>query len=159
MTKPDTKPQVELYADGACSGNPGPGGYAAVLKWGERRREISGCEGVTTNNRMEMMAVISALRELKRPCRVRVTTDSNYLVKGMTQWLPGWVRRKWLTAEKKPVLNRDLWEELMRLSRIHTIEWHWVKGHAGNPENERCDALARGAILACKAHRRSGETP
>lgn len=154
MIAADQNPQVEIYADGACSGNPGPGGYGAILKWGEKTREISGCESQTTNNRMELMAVIKALGELKRPCRVRITTDSNYVVKGMTEWIAAWVRRNWLTAGKRPVLNRDLWEELLALSRRHTIDWHWIKGHAGHRENERCDALARDAINACEALRR-----
>ncbi|MFO7737941.1 MAG: ribonuclease HI [Desulfatiglandaceae bacterium] len=141
---------VEIYTDGACTGNPGPGGYGAVLKYGDTVKEISGCEPRTTNNRMEMMAVIKALQQLKRPCKVRVVTDSNYLVKGMTQWIHGWVRRNWINSQKRPVLNRELWEEILELSRKHQITWQWVKGHDGHPENERCDQLARAAIKNCK---------
>lgn len=141
---------VEIYTDGACTGNPGPGGYGAVLKYGDTVKEISGCEPRTTNNRMEMTAVIKALQQLKRPCKVRVVTDSNYLVKGMTQWIHGWVRRNWINSQKRPVLNRELWEEILELSRKHQITWQWVKGHDGHPENERCDQLARAAIKNCK---------
>ncbi len=148
MIKPKTQ-WVEIYSDGACSGNPGPGGYGAVLIYGETRREISGCERQTTNNRMEMTAVIEALKQLKRPSKIRITTDSNYLVKGMTQWLPGWIRRNWVNSQKKPVLNRDLWETLIKMCRDHDVEWQWIKGHAGHKENERCDELARMAIKGC----------
>ena len=140
---------VEIFTDGACSGNPGPGGYGAILKYRGKIKEISGCERETTNNRMEMTAVIEALRQLKRPCEIKVITDSNYIVKGMTEWLPGWVRRNWLNSQKKAVLNRDLWEELMKLNQAHQIRWIWVKGHHGHPENERCDQLARDAIKNC----------
>lgn len=140
---------VEIFTDGACSGNPGPGGYGAVIKQNGRVREISGCERSTTNNRMEMKAVIESLRLLQVPCRVRITTDSNYVIKGMTEWLPGWIRRNWVNAQKKPVLNRDLWEELLELARDHEVEWRWVRGHAGHTENERCDRLAREAIPGC----------
>jgi ribonuclease HI len=141
---------VEIFTDGACTGNPGPGGYGAVLKYGEKVKEISGCEPHTTNNRMEMMAVIKALQQLKRPCKIRVVTDSNYLVKGMTQWIHGWIRRNWINSQKRPVLNRELWEEILELSRKHQITWQWVKGHNGHPENERCDQLARAAIKNLK---------
>ena len=140
---------VEIFTDGACSGNPGPGGYGAILKYDEEIKEISGYEPETTNNRMEMMAVIEALRKIKRPCNIKVVTDSNYVVKGMSEWMPGWIMRNWQTAQKKPVLNRDLWEELSKLSQLHKIEWEWVKGHHGHPENERCDQLARDAIMNC----------
>ncbi len=140
------RPIVEIFTDGACSGNPGPGGYGAILRYGEVTKEISGCHSDTTNNRMELMAVIEALRLLKRPGKVRVCSDSSYVVKGMTTWLPGWVRRNWINSKKKPVLNRDLWEELMKLSLPHEIEWRWIKGHEGHKENERCDELARNAI-------------
>jgi ribonuclease HI len=140
---------VEIFTDGACSGNPGPGGYAAILKYGQEIREISGYEVETTNNRMEMMAVIEALRQLKRPCEVTVITDSQYVVKGMTEWIQGWVKRNWLTSQKKPVLNKSLWKELLRLCKKHKIEWQWVKGHNGHPYNERCDQLAREAIMNC----------
>lgn len=144
---------VEIFADGACSGNPGPGGYGALLRYGTRTREISGCEISTTNNRMEMIAVIKALRKLKRPCKIRVVTDSRYVVKGMTEWMPGWIRRNWQNAQNRPVLNRDLWESLLMLSRAHQIEWEWIKGHRGYKENERCDALAKEAIKRCKRKR------
>ena len=137
---------VEIFTDGACSGNPGPGGYGAVLKYDGHEKELSGYAAETTNNRMEMTAAIESLRLLKRPCRVRIVTDSSYLVKGMTEWLRGWIKRDWVNSQKKPVLNRDLWEELLELSGKHTIRWEWVKGHAGHPENERCDRLAREAI-------------
>ena len=140
---------VEIYTDGACSGNPGPGGYAAILKYGQEIREISGYEVETTNNRMEMMAVIEALRQLKRPCTVRVITDSQYVVKGMTEWIQGWTKRNWLTSQKKPVLNKSLWQELLSLCKKHKIEWQWIKGHDGHPYNERCDQLAREAIINC----------
>jgi len=130
---------VEIFTDGACSGNPGPGGYGALLKYADKIKEISGCEIKTTNNRMEMIAIIKALQQLKKPCRIKVVTDSSYVVKGMTQWVPGWIRRNWLNAQKKPVLNRDLWETLLELSKLHQIEWTWIKGHNGHPENERCD--------------------
>ncbi|MBU2498514.1 MAG: ribonuclease HI [Proteobacteria bacterium] len=137
---------VEIYADGACSGNPGPGGYGALLKYGGAIKEISGYDPDTTNNRMELMAVIEGLALIKRPCHIRVMTDSNYVVKGMTEWKDGWIRQRWLNSKKKPVLNRDLWERLIEKSRPHKIEWKWIKGHDGHPENERCDKLARLAI-------------
>jgi ribonuclease HI len=147
---------VELFADGACSGNPGPGGYGAILRYGETVREISGCEPRTTNNRMELRAIIEGLRLLKRPCRVRVVTDSNYVVKGMTQWIRGWVAKNWINSEKKPVLNKDLWEDLLALSSIHSLEWQWVRGHRGHKENERCDELARNAIKKCRTGKKGG---
>lgn len=148
MSIPST-PITEIFTDGACSGNPGPGGYAAVLKYGDSVKELSGCDPDTTNNRMELTAAIMALKQLKRPCRVRLFSDSGYLVKGMTEWMPGWLRRNWCNSEKKPVLNKDLWMQLLELSRRHRIEWRWVKGHHGHPENERCDKLAKGAIREC----------
>ena len=138
---------LEIFTDGACSGNPGPGGYGAILRFNGRTKEISGWENPTTNNRMEMTAVIEALRQLKRPCRIRITTDSNYVIKGMTEWIPGWIRRNWQNSQKKPVLNKDLWETMLKLSKPHQIEWKWVKGHKGHKENERCDELARMALL------------
>ncbi len=144
---------VEIYTDGACSGNPGPGGYGAVLRYGQNTREISGCEPQTTNNRMEMMAIIMALKCLKRPCKIRITTDSQYVLKGMTQWLPNWIRRNWRNSRKQPVLNKDLWEELITLTEPHQVEWHWIKGHQGHPENERCDHLARQALEDCRQAR------
>jgi ribonuclease HI len=138
-----TKPLVEIFADGACSGNPGPGGYGAILRTGEKEREISGFEAQTTNNRMEMMAVISALEALKLPCSVRVTTDSTYIVKGMSEWVHAWLKNGWRNSQKKEVLNRDLWERLLKASKGHEVEWVWIKGHNGHAENERCDELAR----------------
>ncbi len=149
MKKPQ-KPFVEVFADGACSGNPGVGGFAAILRYGLKEKELSGCEGLTTNNRMELLAVITALEALKKRCRVKVTTDSNYVVKGMTQWIDGWVRKNWKTSQKKEVLNRDLWERLLTASAPHDIEWTWIRGHNGHPENERCDRLAREEIRKCR---------
>lgn len=151
------KPFVEIYADGACSGNPGVGGYGAILRSGEREKELSGCEEMTTNNRMEILAVISALEALKKPCRVRITSDSNYVVKGMNEWINEWIRKNWKTAQKKEVLNRDLWERLLRASAPHEIEWAWIKGHDGHPENERCDRLAREEIKRCKRRMKNEE--
>jgi ribonuclease HI len=141
-------PIVELFADGACSGNPGPGGYGVILRYGEKSMELSGFAPHTTNNRMELTGVIEGLRRLKRPCRVRVITDSNYVVKGMSEWIQGWIRKKWMNSQKKPVLNRDLWEQLLDLSKFHKIDWVWIAGHSGHKENERCDELARTAIRA-----------
>lgn len=141
---------VEIFTDGACIGNPGPGGYGAILKYGQKTKEISGCEPRTTNNRMEMMAVIMAFQQLKRPCRVRVFSDSNYVVRGMTHWIHAWIKRDWLNSEKRPVLNKDLWEKILKLTEHHQITWKWIKGHDGHPENERCDKLARDAIRNCR---------
>jgi ribonuclease HI len=137
---------VDIFSDGACSGNPGPGGWGAILRFRERERELSGFATDTTNNRMEMMAAIAALEALKRPCIVRVHTDSRYLHDGVTRWLADWKRRGWRTADKKPVKNIDLWQRLEAALAPHRVEWVWVRGHAGHPENERADALARGAI-------------
>jgi ribonuclease HI len=137
---------VELFADGACSGNPGPGGYGVILRYGDKSVELSGFSPHTTNNRMELTGVIEGLRRLKRPCKVRVITDSTYVVKGMTEWIEGWVRKNWMSSQKKPVLNKNLWEELLALSKPHKIEWVWIAGHSGHKENERCDELARRAI-------------
>lgn len=141
---------VEIYTDGACSGNPGPGGYGSLLRYGDVTKEFSGCESNTTNNRMEMMAVIEALRQLKRPCRITLYTDSTYVMRGMTEWVSGWIRRNWVNSQKKPVVNRDLWEKMLDLSKPHQIEWKWVRGHMGHPENERCDLLARNALKKCR---------
>ena len=137
---------VEIFSDGACSGNPGPGGFGAILRYNGHEKEVSGAEAETTNNRMELTAAIEALRRLTRPCHVVVTTDSQYLVKGMIEWIDGWQRKGWRNSKKEPVLNRDLWEELVKLAERHTIEWRWVRGHNGHVENERCDSLAREAI-------------
>ena len=139
---------VEIYCDGACSGNPGPGGYGAIMRYGGRVKELSGGARDTTNNRMEMTAAIEALRLLKRPCRVLITTDSQYLVKGMTEWIAGWQRKGWRNSKKEPVVNKDLWELLLALTKTHSVQWKWVRGHVGHVENERCDQLAREAIPA-----------
>ena len=137
---------VEIFADGSCSGNPGPGGYGTIVRYRTREKEISGYRPNTTNNRMELMAVIEGLEALASPSQVRVFTDSNYVYKGITTWMDSWLKRNWLNSQKRPVLNRDLWERLLVVSRPHQIEWRWLKGHAGHPENERCDKLARQAI-------------
>lgn len=137
---------VEIYTDGACRGNPGPGGWGALLRYQDKTREISGAESETTNNRMELTAVISALAALKRTCPVRITTDSRYVMDGITKWLPDWKNRNWKTAAKKPVKNQDLWQQLDELTQLHSIEWHWIKGHSGHAENERADQLANLAI-------------
>jgi ribonuclease HI len=139
---------VDIYTDGACRGNPGPGGWAALLLFGEHERELSGAEVMTTNNRMELTAVIRALEALKRPVKGRIYTDSQYVRQGILEWVPNWKKRGWKTADKKPVKNQDLWETLDALARVHELEWHWVKGHAGNVGNERVDALANRAIDA-----------
>jgi ribonuclease HI len=138
---------VHIYSDGACKGNPGAGGWGALLISGGHRKEICGGEPNTTNNRMEMLAVIRALEMLKRPSTVQVHTDSQYVQKGVSEWLPGWKKRGWRTAAGKPVKNKDLWQELDDLSQKHHIEWNWVRGHAGHPENERADALANRGVL------------
>lgn len=134
---------VQAFTDGACSGNPGPGGWGVVLRYGGHERELFGGEADTTNNRMELMAAIQALEALTRPVRIRLTTDSRYLMQGITEWLPGWKARGWRTADKKPVKNVDLWQRLEAAMAPHKVEWRWVRGHAGHPENERADALAR----------------
>jgi ribonuclease HI len=138
---------VHIYSDGACKGNPGAGGWGALLISGGHRKEICGGEPDTTNNRMEMMAVIRALESLKRPSTVHVHTDSQYVQKGISEWMAGWKKRGWRTADGKPVKNQDLWQELDALTRKHRIEWNWVRGHAGHPENERADALANQGVL------------
>jgi ribonuclease HI len=137
---------VLVFADGACKGNPGPGGWGAILRMGTREKEIYGGERATTNNRMELTAVIRALEALKRHCSVKVYTDSQYVQKGISEWLPQWKRRGWRTADKKPVKNDDLWRELDALAQQHKVEWHWVRGHAGHVENERADALANRGV-------------
>jgi ribonuclease HI len=134
--------EVAAFTDGACRGNPGPGGWGVVLRFGSRDKELCGGEPQTTNNRMEMTAAIRALESLRERCRVQVYTDSVYLKNGITEWLPNWRRRGWRTADRKPVKNQDLWEALAALTERHDVSWHWVKGHAGHPENERADALA-----------------
>jgi ribonuclease HI len=139
---------VEIYADGACRGNPGPGGWAATLRFGDTEKELAGAEALTTNNRMELMAVIRALESLKRPVKAKVYTDSEYVRRGIKEWITAWKARGWLTADRKPVKNQDLWQRLDALAAGHDIEWHWVKGHSGVPGNERVDLLANQAIDA-----------
>jgi len=135
-------PFVEIFTDGACRGNPGPGGWAALLRMGDKEREISGGEPLTTNNRMELQAAIEALNALKKPCRVELHSDSQYLRDGITKWIHGWRRNGWRTADRKPVKNAELWEQLLEAASRHQVRWHWVRGHSGHPENERVDALA-----------------
>ena len=135
-------PEVELFTDGACSGNPGPGGWAAILRMGDKERELSGGETPTTNNKMELMGVIAGLEALKRPCTVRIHTDSKYVMDGATKWIHGWKRNGWRTADKKPVKNAELWQELLEAESRHDVRWHWVKGHSGHSENDRVDVLA-----------------
>jgi ribonuclease HI len=137
---------VDIYTDGACRGNPGPGGWAALLSAGAHEKEISGAENPTTNNRMELMAVIGALEALKRPSQVRLYTDSQYVRRGITEWLAQWKARDWKTADRKPVKNQDLWQQLEQAAARHRVEWHWVRGHTGVAGNERADALANAAI-------------
>jgi len=139
---------VEIFTDGACKGNPGPGGWGAILRMGEHEKELSGSEAGTTNNRMELMAAIRALQALKQPCRVTLHTDSKYVLDGITKWVFGWQKNGWKTADKKPVKNGELWRELVDATRPHKLEWVWVKGHDGHPENERADRLASDAALA-----------
>ena len=145
-----TRKQVEVHTDGACLGNPGPGGWAALLRWRGIERELSGGEAQTTNNRMELMAAIVALETLKEPCEVVLTTDSQYVRQVITEWMAGWLRRGWKTAGGDPVKNRDLWERLHAAAGRHAVDWRWVKGHAGHPENERVDQLARAEAIKFK---------
>ncbi len=147
MTGSDT---VEIYTDGACSGNPGPGGWGAILRHGETEREISGGAPDTTNNRMELMAAIQALEALKRPVTARVHTDSTYVKDGITKWMDQWKARGWRTAAKKPVKNVDLWQRLEEAAGRHEVSWHWVRGHSGHPENERADELARQGLAEAR---------
>jgi ribonuclease HI len=137
---------VVIYTDGACSGNPGPGGWGAILTYGEKRKELRGGEPATTNNRMELMAAIMALEALKRPCKVELHTDSQYVRQGITEWMPAWKARGWKTAAKAPVKNEDLWRRLDQARLRHEVAWRWVKGHAGDPLNERADGLARRGV-------------
>ena len=141
-------PVVEIYTDGACRGNPGPGGWGAILRYNSQEKELWGGEDATTNNRMELMAAIRALEALKRPSQVKLYTDSTYVMKGITAWIHDWKRKGWRTADKKPVKNEDLWRQLDQLAAKHDIQWHWVRGHAGHPENERADKLANKGIPA-----------
>ncbi len=144
--------EIDIYTDGACSGNPGPGGWGVLLRYKNQEKELNGGEVLTTNNRMELTAVIEALKSLKQPCHIHLYTDSQYVMKGFTEWLPGWIAKGWKNASKKPVLNADLWQQLLELAERHTIEWTWVKGHAGHAENERVDALARQFIEQLSKH-------
>ena len=148
VPKPET---VEIFTDGACSGNPGPGGWGAILRFKGVEKELKGGEMLTTNNRMEMMAVLVALNTLSRPCAIDLYTDSQYVMKGVTEWLRGWKARGWKTADKKPVKNEDLWRALDEAVARHRLSWHWVKGHAGHVENERADQLARDGIAEVRS--------
>jgi ribonuclease HI len=138
--------KVKIYTDGACKGNPGPGGYGCIIVQGGKTRELKGGSKSTTNNIMEMTAIIVALQQLKEPSDVELTTDSQYVVKGMTEWIKGWIRKNWVTASKQPVKNKDLWQKLLQLSEQHKIKWVWVRGHNGHPENERADVLANQGV-------------
>ncbi len=148
--------RVVIHTDGACSGNPGPGGWGAILQWGGHTRELRGGEAHTTNNRMELMAAIAALETLKRPCDVDLHTDSQYLRQGITGWIHGWKRNGWKTADRKPVKNADLWQRLDAVVDRHTVHWHWVRGHSGHDLNERADELAREAIAELRAGAHGG---
>lgn len=143
--------EVEIWTDGACSGNPGPGGWGVILVAGDKRKELFGGEEMTTNNRMELMAAISALEALKRPCAVALHIDSQYVRQGITQWIHGWKRNGWKTADKKPVKNAELWQRLEEATKLHRIDWRWVKGHAGDPMNERADELARQGVSLARS--------
>lgn len=142
---------VQIWTDGACSGNPGPGGWGAVLRYGDAEKELSGAEAATTNNRMELMAAIEALNALKKPANVKLHTDSKYVMDGVTKWIHGWKKKGWKTADNKPVKNEDLWRALEAAANWHNVEWQWVKGHAGDEMNERADELARAAIATLRA--------
>ncbi|WP_267382486.1 MULTISPECIES: ribonuclease HI [unclassified Sphingomonas] len=138
---------VQIATDGACKGNPGPGGWGALIRAGETEKELSGGEALTTNNRMELTAAIEALKALKRPCAVTLSTDSRYVMDGLTKWIKGWQKNGWKTADRKPVKNAELWQALLAAAAPHRIDWQWVKGHAGHPDNERCDKLASDAAV------------
>ncbi len=157
MSDGDARPKVEIFTDGACSGNPGPGGWGALLRKGTHEKAIKGGEALTTNNRMELTAAICALDALTKPCVVDLNTDSEYVKNGVTKWMAGWKRNGWRTADRKPVKNQDLWERLDEALKRHEVRWHWVKGHAGHPENERADELAREGMAPFKLKRALGE--
>ena len=148
--------RIVIHTDGACLGNPGPGGWAALLRYGAHEREVAGADADTTNNRMELMAAISALESLSEPCAIDLHTDSQYVRQGITEWMPNWIRRNWKTAGGDPVKNRDLWERLHAAAARHRIAWHWVKGHNGDPDNERVDALARAAAEGARERAKQG---
>ena len=150
MKEKKEKPYVEIYCDGACSGNPGVGGYGIILKYDDKKKEISGYEGLTTNNRMELTAAIKGLEMLKRPCKVRIFTDSNYVVKGAKFWINEWKEKGWRNSKNEIVANKDLWERMLNLMEKHDIKWEWVKGHSAHPENERCDRIAKEEIKRYK---------
>ncbi len=150
MSDTNSKPNVTIYTDGACSGNPGPGGWGAILMSGVHRKELNGGEAMTTNNKMELQAAIEALAALKRPSKVDLHTDSTYVQNGIKKWIHGWKKNGWRTSDKKPVKNAELWQKLDELRTRHDVEWHWVKGHAGHPENERADELAREGMAPFK---------
>ncbi|MGY4398499.1 ribonuclease HI [Sphingomonas sp. UYAg733] len=153
MTEPDPEfTRVEIATDGACKGNPGPGGWGALIRAGGKEKGLSGGEKLTTNNRMELTAAIEGLNALKRPCLVTLSTDSRYVMDGLTKWIKGWQRNGWKTADKKPVKNADLWQALLDAAKPHRIEWKWVKGHAGHPDNERADRLASDAADAARKY-------
>lgn len=153
----NAKDGVTIFTDGACSGNPGPGGWGVLMRYGEHEKELFGGEAETTNNRMELTAAIQALQALKRPCTVELYTDSNYVRNGITQWLHNWKRNNWRTADKKPVKNADLWTALDEARNRHNVNWHWVKGHAGHPENERADELARRGMKPFRKKENAGD--
>ena len=144
----DALTEVEMFTDGACKGNPGPGGWGVIIRAGAREKELAGGEKLTTNNRMELMAAIEGLNALKRPCRVTLSTDSRYVMDGLTKWIHGWRKNGWKTSDKKPVKNAELWQALIDAAAPHRVEWVWVKGHAGHPDNERADKLASDAAFA-----------
>ncbi|BBO60315.1 ribonuclease HI [Mycoavidus sp. B2-EB] len=146
---------IEIYTDGACKGNPGPGGWGALLRYRMQEKELSGGEAATTNNRMELMAVIAALEALKRSAKIAIYTDSKYVQLGISQWMLGWKQKNWMTSAKKPVKNIDLWQRLDKLANQHEIQWCWVKGHAGHPENERADALANQGLVAAQRNQKN----
>ncbi|BBL71085.1 ribonuclease HI [Methylogaea oryzae] len=148
---------VNIYADGACRGNPGPGGWGVLLQYGEAEKRLYGGEAETTNNRMELMAAIQGLETLTRPCAVTVSLDSQYVLKGITEWLPNWIRRNWRTADNKPVKNQDLWQRLAAVQQRHQIRWEWIKGHSGHPGNELADQLANQGVDELLARRKAGK--
>ena len=149
-TVTDTMTRVEIATDGACKGNPGPGGWGALIRAAGKEKELSGGEALTTNNRMELMAAIKGLEALTRPCHVTLSTDSRYVMDGLTKWIKGWQKNGWKTAARQPVKNADLWQDLIAAAARHRIEWKWVKGHAGHPDNERADVLASNAALGAR---------